>query len=333
MSKTEYFFLGFEFFGNMISLLLTRRLFSSGIGRNIGFIGIGNMGSRMAMNILKKNDSGKLYIYDKFTGSDGFKTLISGGGVPCDVPDMVDVCDVLISMVPASSHVEELYRGSLLPALKNREKPAYLIECSTIDPEVSRSLNAEVRSLGHFMIDAPVSGGIKGAEAGTLTFMVGSSLRVSDFEAQDQFQSTLRSMGVPIYCGAPGQGLSVKLCNNLILGSQMLGVAEGYRLAKTLGVDLHTFNQIVNKSTGQCWTSQKYNPVPGLMENVPAARGYTNGFQTDLMLKDLSLAKSAANAHNCPVPLTEFAANEYAKISKAGKGNFDFGVCYQTTSS
>lgn len=282
------------------------------------------------MNILKaqkKEGSGKkLYVFDKFNGSEGYKALVSAGAVHVEslANSMLPHCDVFISMVPSSTHVEELYRTSVLPALAKRTKPAVLIECSTIDPNVSQQLNEEVRSLGHVMVDAPVSGGIKGAENGTLTFMVGSYLPESEFSSL--LLPHFAPMGRAIYCGAPGQGLSIKICNNLILGAQMLGVAEGYRLASRLGVNMKKFNEIVNKSTGQSWTSEKYNPVPGLMEDVPSARGYANGFMTDLMIKDLRLAKSASN---CELPVTDFAVSEYSKISQQGKGHLDFGFCYK----
>jgi 3-hydroxyisobutyrate dehydrogenase len=182
------------------------------------------------------------------------------------------------------------------------------------------------KSDGHYMIDAPVSGGIKGAQNGSLTFMIGTDL------SQDEFDTSVKAlftpMGKPVYCGGPGVGQSVKVCNNLILASQMLGVAEGFRLAESLGVNLHKFNEIVNTSTGKCWTTEKYNPVPGLMEDVPASRGYREGFMTDLMIKDLGLAIDAAKSVDCPIPVTEFARTEYKKISDAGNGNLDFGFAF-----
>ena len=177
------------------------------------------------------------------------------------------------------------------------------------------------------MIDAPVSGGIKGAQNGTLTFMVGTDLPEVDFN--HHLQPLFAPMGKTIYCGGPGVGQSVKVCNNLILGAQMLGVAEGYRLAKSLGVDLAKFNLIVNSSTGHCWTSEKYNPVPGLMEDVPAARDYRGGFMTDLMIKDLGLAIEAAAGIKTQLPVTEFARSEYVKITMAGNGKLDFGICFK----
>jgi 3-hydroxyisobutyrate dehydrogenase len=237
--------------------------------------------------------------------------------------ELIPQCSTFISMVPSSSHVMELYKSSIIPTLKGRS--SLFIDCSTIDPTTARAVSQFAESEGHLMVDAPVSGGIKGAENGTLTFMVGSSLSESDFNIA--VKPNFKPMGNPIYCGGPGVGQSVKVCNNLILGAQMLGVAEGYRLAQHLGVDLKKFNQIVNSSTGHCWTTEKYNPVPGLMEGVPASRNYQGGFMTDLMIKDLGLAIDSAA--DCPLPVTEFARSEYRKISGAGKGSLDFGYCFK----
>ena len=311
----------------LIRSILTRKFSSNSlrITGNVGFIGIGNMGSRMAMNLLRSlKDSRKLYIYDKNQSTDSFKQLIAAGAIATSDPGhIVDDCSVLISMVPASAHVKDLYLNSIIPYLR---KPTLLIDCSTIDPGTARAVQAAATAAGHTMLDAPVSGGIKGAEAGTLTFMVGTSLPEDAFSTQ--VGPVFAPMGTATYCGGPGVGQSVKICNNLILGAQMLSVSEGYRLAKSLGVNLETFNKIVNTSTGQCWASSKYNPVPGLMEGVPASRDYQGGFATDLMVKDLGLAVEAAKAEHCALPLTEFAKSQYAAICAGGRGALDFGVCY-----
>lgn len=292
----------------------------------VGFIGIGNMGSRMAMNLLRsRNKDEKLYIYDKYSNTDPFKSLVNRGAIPAtSAAGLAQVCDVILTMVPASSHVRELYFENILPALS---KQSLLIDCSTIDPTTSRSVHEASSQLGHTMIDAPVSGGIKGAEAGTLTFMIGTALSESDFN--DNVKDLFQPMGRPIYCGGPGGGQSVKICNNLILGTQMLGVAEGYGLAEKLGVDLKKFNEIVNNSTGQCWSSSKYNPVPGLMDGVPASREYKGGFMTDLMIKDLGLAVDAAKSAGHALPVTSFAHSQYKSASDSGFGPLDFGSIFK----
>lgn len=313
-------------FGSVV--LVHARRFSSGRinSTHVGFIGIGNMGSRMALNLLKKRGStDTLFIYDKFTDNPSFSELVKLGAVAVKSPDEIAKhCSVVISMLPGPTHVSDLYLKSIFP---NLTKQSLLIDCSTIDPTTIRNLHNQGKQGGHIVIDAPVSGGIKGAEAGTLTFMVGTSLSEKEFDAD--VKELFGPMGRPIYCGGPGVGQSVKICNNLILGAQMLGVAEGYCLAEKLGVDLVKFNEIVNNSTGQCWSSSQYNPVPGLMENVPASRDYKGGFMTDLMIKDLGLAVDAASSCGYPLPVTSFTQNIYKKASGEGYGNVDFGSIFK----
>jgi 3-hydroxyisobutyrate dehydrogenase len=293
---------------------------------SIGFIGIGNMGSRMATNLLNSLKSKrKLYVFDKFPNTDHYRDLIRGGAVPAKSASQVaEKCSTIFSMVPASLHVKELYFGSILPALSCQ---SLLIDCSTIDPSTAREVQKASEERGHVMIDAPVSGGVKGAEAGTLTFMVGTSLPEEKFNAE--IRDVFSPMGRPIFCGGPGVGQSVKICNNLILGTQMLGVAEGYGLAQKLGVDLAKFNEIVNASTGQCWSSSKYNPVPGLMDGVPASRDYQGGFMTELMVKDLGLAVEAARSSGYKLPVTDFAHSQYKRASSSGYGALDFGSIFK----
>lgn len=299
---------------------------------NIAFIGLGNMGSRMAKNLIRyhgREQTGrKVYVYDKYPSKDILKALESEGGVICGSveEEIVPNCSTFMSMLPSSPHVLDLYTKSILPALVSLgRKSSVLIDSSTIDPKVSLELHHASCSAHQIMVDAPVSGGITGAENGTLTFMVGTSSTESEFN--DQYRDFFLPMGKPIYCGGPSIGQSVKVCNNLILAAQMLGVAQGYALAESLGVDLHKFNQIVNSSTGKSWTTDKYNPVPGLMDHVPSSREYKGGFMTDLMVKDLGLAMEAANGKN--VPVAQFSKEEYARISKEGNGTLDFGYAYQ----
>ena len=289
----------------------------------IGFIGIGNMGSGMAANLLKR--SYPLSIYDKFESS-RFKELVdTGASRRASIVELTDHSDVLISMVPSTEHVQDLYlndkRGILSILSSQKRSNTLLIDCSTIDPVASVKVGDACRAAGQRFVDAPVSGGVTGAIAGSLTFMVGS--KSADFT---ETAGILSSMGRPIDCGGPGKGAAVKVCNNLILGVTMLGVAEGYRLADHLGVDLNVFNSIVNASSGQCWSSEKYNPVPGLKAGVPAERGYQGGFAIDLMIKDLGLAQSAANG---TANIAEFAKTEYSKIKDKGKGHLDFGCVFE----
>lgn len=313
---------------------LPKRYLSNSIvnGGNVAFIGLGNMGSRMAKNLIRnyaKQQSGrKVYVYDKYPNKEVLKVLESEGGIVCDSVEagLVPNCTTFFSMLPSSPHVLELYTKSILPGLASLKRTGtLLIDSSTIDPKVSLEVHRAAQLSNQIMLDAPVSGGITGAENGTLTFMVGSSMAEPDFDLR--FREFFLPMGKAVYCGGPSIGQSVKVCNNLILGAQMLGVAQGYALAERLGVDLHKFDQIVNTSTGKCWATEKYNPVPGLMKGVPSERGYKGGFMTDLMIKDLGLAIEAAGGD--AVPVAEFARQEYAKISKAGDGALDFGYAFQ----
>ena len=299
----------------------------------IGFIGIGNMGSRMAANLLKKKFP--VTVFDAQPLPNLMTPLIAAGAAQAiSISSLAEQADVFISMVPATFHVQELYLSGngLLQSLHACNKTgALMIDCSTIDPIASVAVGDAVRAQGHMFVDAPVSGGIVGAEAGTLTFMVGAT--ESDHGVGHasfvRVSSILSAMGKPVACGGPGKGAAVKVANNLILGISMLGVAEGYRLAEALGVDLKLFDRIVNTSSGQCWSSEKYNPVPGLKDGVPASRGYSGGFAIDLMTKDLGLAVTAGQATNTPVDGAEWAKKEYAKVSAKGKGRLDFGCVYQ----
>jgi 3-hydroxyisobutyrate dehydrogenase len=310
------------------------RRYSSSVSMNgdIGFVGMGNMGSRMARNLIRyhkeHNSTRRVLVYDKFPNGDVMKGLEAEGGVLCPSleSDLIPSCSVFISMLPSSPHVFDLYTKSILPVLSSLGRTrSLLIDSSTIDPKVSLQIHRAAAEHDQLMLDAPVSGGITGAENGTLTFMVGGPVDHTTFEGS--LRDVFSPMGKAVLCGGPSIGQSVKVCNNLILGAQMLGVAEGYSLAERLGVDLAKFNEIVNSSTGKCWATEKYNPVPGLMQGVPADRGYKGGFMTDLMVKDLGLAIEAAGGS--PLPVTEFSRSEYTKIQADGNGSLDFGYAYQ----
>ncbi|KAF4723339.1 hypothetical protein FOZ62_029778 [Perkinsus olseni] len=290
----------------------------------IGFIGLGNMGSGMAANLLKAQRS--LVVFDKMKDSPGIVEAASKGArVAGEVEELCSCADVIISMVPGTRDVVDLYTadGWILSLLK---KPSFLIDCSTIDPIAAQHVIKKAQEEGHRMVDAPVSGGVPAAKAGTLTFMVGADSS-DDLKAATE---VLSPMGNPKYCGSAGLGQAVKVSNNLILAASMLGVAEGFRLAKTLGVDPKVFAQIVNASTGRCWSSDTYNPVPGVMDkDVPSNRGYAGGFVVDLMVKDLDLAKAAAEGCGAEVPVAKFAREVYASVGAKGHGRKDFSCVYE----
>ncbi|CAM3795260.1 3-hydroxyisobutyrate dehydrogenase [Polynucleobacter arcticus] len=289
----------------------------------IAFLGLGNMGLLMAINLIKAGYQANGFDLvqsqlDAFAAAGG-TSMGSASQAALDV-------DVIISMLPASHHVEALYLGdSGLLATANPK--ALLVDCSTISPKVSQAIAAVAKSQGFAMIDAPVSGGTAGAQAGTLTFMVGG-----DAIDVDRARPLLEKMGKNIFhAGASGSGQTVKVCNNMLLGIQMLGTSEALRLGLANGVDPKVLSDIMSKSSGRNWVLELYNPCPGVMENVPSSKGYVGGFGVDLMLKDLSLATDNAGALDASVPLGELSRKLYEAHSKAGNGALDFSSVFNLT--
>jgi len=222
-------------------------------------------------------------------------------------------------MLPSSPHVRNVY-GFPQGIIASADPGALLIDSSTIDPQTSREVAFDAKAKGFAMIDAPVSGGTGGAEAGTLTFMVGGE--TADF---DRAKPILQGMGKNIvHCGGTGNGQVAKICNNMMLAIEMIATSEGMALAAKLGMDPKVFAGIANTSSGRCWSSDTYNPYPGVLENVPASRGYSGGFGADLMLKDLTLVTEAAKAAKQPVVLGAAAQQLYQMHSANGNGGLDF---------
>ena len=286
------------------------------MGANIAFIGLGNMGLPMAQNLVKAghNVSG----HDLVKASVD-KLVEAGGKTEADSMAAVAKADIVITMLPASKHVESLYLGDK-GVLASAKPGTLLIDCSTIAPEAARKVAEAAKAKGFDMLDAPVSGGTNGAAAGTLTFMVGGS---SDaFEAARPY---LEKMGKAIYhAGDSGSGQTVKVCNNMLLGILMIGTSEAIRLGIANGMDPKVLSEIMSKSSGRNWTLEVYNPHPGVMETAPASKGYAGGFGVDLMLKDLGLAVENALATGSSVPLGALARNLYDIHSKNGSGKLDF---------
>jgi len=251
--------------------------------------------------------------------------LVAKGALQAKSPEEIASAsqDVIITMLPSSPHVKFVYEEGIFKGLK---KKTLLIDCSTIDPSVSRQLaTSSMRLSNSAMLDCPVSGGTRGAEEGTLTFMVGG-----DKEAFDQAKPILALMGKNIvYCGTSGSGQVVKLCNNLILGISMIGVSEAMNLGTSLGVDAGVLAGVINTSSGRCWSSDTYNPAPGIIPTAPSNRGYAAGFMTQLMKKDVGLAVDAANSVAAPVPLGQLAHKIYDLIGSQGCNEKDFSVVYQ----
>lgn len=291
----------------------------------IAFIGLGHMGAPMAMNLLKAGFS--LQVFD--LSPSAMDQLAKAGALACDsVATVVAGAEVIISMVPASAQVEALYlRADGILAHANAG--ALLMDCSTIAPATAQAVAKQAAERGLSLLDAPVSGGTAGAAAGTLTFIVGGPA-----EVLARAMPYLQAMGKNIFhAGAAGAGQVAKICNNMLLGILMLGTAEAINLGVENGLDAKVLSDIMSKSSGRNWALELYNPYVGVMENVPAARGYVGGFGSDLMLKDLGLALEAALAAKVPTPLGTLTRNLYDIHSKSGQGGLDFSSIIQLLQS
>jgi 3-hydroxyisobutyrate dehydrogenase len=282
----------------------------------IGFIGLGHMGNPMCRNLLKHGHT--LKVYDMVP--DLVRKVVEHGARAANtVADAGKDVDVVITMLPSSPHVRNVY-GTRNGLVESVAPGTLLIDSSTIDPLTAREVEMDARGKNCPMVDAPVSGGVGGAEAATLTFMVGGG--AADFEAA---KPILQAMGKNIvHCGGPGNGQVAKICNNMMLAIEMIATSEGMTLAAKLGMDPKVFAGIVNTSSGRCWSSDTYNPYPGVLENVPASRAYAGGFGADLMLKDLTLVTDAAKSARHPVMLGALAQQIYQKHSVDGNGAKDF---------
>ncbi|WP_426143286.1 3-hydroxyisobutyrate dehydrogenase [Pseudomonas sp. DWP3-1-2] len=284
----------------------------------IAFIGLGNMGAPMARNLLKAGHH--LHLFDLNTAV--LNDLATSGARISESPKhAAQGAELVITMLPAAAHVRSVYLGEdgVLAGI-GAGVPA--VDCSTIDPQTIRDIAAIAARQGVTLGDAPVSGGTGGAQAGTLTFMVGAS--AEHFEV---LKPVLAKMGKTlVHCGDIGTGQIAKICNNLLLGISMIGVAEAMALGNSLGIDTGILANIINSSTGRCWSSEAYNPWPGIVETAPAARGYTGGFGAELMLKDLALATEAARTAHQPVILGAVAQQLYQAMSLRGDGGKDFSA-------
>ncbi|NDV13777.1 3-hydroxyisobutyrate dehydrogenase [Crenobacter caeni] len=285
----------------------------------IAFIGLGHMGGPMALNLVKAGF--ELEVYD-LNPALAEPLLAAGATLAASAAAAVTDAHVVISMLPASPHVERLYlgdaaAGGLIAAIA---PGALVIDCSTISPQSAQKVAVAARKQGLRMLDAPVSGGTAGAAAGTLTFMVGGE--ADDLELA---RPILSAMGRNLFhAGGQGAGQVAKICNNMVLGVQMLAISEALALGVRQGLDAAVLSDIIGKSSGRGWVTEVYNPWPGVMDNVPAARGYAGGFGSDLMLKDLGLAVEAAIAARASVPMGGLARELFAQWSSSGHGALDF---------
>lgn len=285
----------------------------------VAFIGLGNMGLPMALNLQKAG-----YRVSGFDLSDKACAQAKEQGLPLasSAADAVAGAQIVISMLPAGRHVEALYLGAggkpgLLQAI---DRSALIIDSSTIAIASALRVAEAAKAAGIAMIDAPVSGGTGGAMAGTLTFMVGGD--AADLE---RARPLLEKMGKNIFhAGKAGAGQAAKICNNMLLGILMIGTSEALSLGKANGLDQAALSEIMRLSSGGNWALEKYNPVPGIMPNAPASKDYAGGFGVDLMLKDLNLAMESAEGLGASTPLGALARNLYALHSRQGNGGLDF---------
>ena len=285
----------------------------------IAFIGLGNMGGPMAMNLLRAGHSLSAFDLSKEACA---KLAVDGLPIAISAEATLDGAEVVISMLPASAHVDGLYLGGNGQSgiLEKMAAGTLVIDSSTIAAATSRKVAEAAAARGIAVIDAPVSGGTGGAIAGTLTFMVGGSM--VDLE---RARPLLEKMGANIFhAGDVGAGQTAKICNNMLLGILMIGTSEAIALGVANGLDPKVLSEIMRRSSGGNWALEKYNPLPGVMEAAPASKNYAGGFGTDLMLKDLGLAQENAAAVRASTPLGGLARNLYAAHSLAGNGALDF---------
>ncbi|HSU07165.1 MAG TPA: 3-hydroxyisobutyrate dehydrogenase [Acetobacteraceae bacterium] len=289
----------------------------------IGFIGLGNMGAPMALNLLKAGH--------QVVGFDITRTVMdalaaAGGRVAGNGAEATRGADIVITMLPAGEHVREvwLHQGGLIESIRTSDAKPLLIDCSTIDVESARVVEQAARDAGFEMLDAPVSGGTTGAAAATLTFMVGGSEA-----AFARGEPILKAMGKNIvHAGGPGAGQAAKICNNMMLAINMVGVCEGFLLARKLGLDWDRLHRIAAASSGQSWALTSYCPAPGPVPAAPSNKDYAPGFMAALMLKDVKLSQAAAAATGTPTPLGAHAAALYEKLVAAGQGGRDFSAIF-----
>ena len=284
----------------------------------IGFIGLGNMGLPMAHRL--KDAGHEVRCFDTSPAALG-RAEQAGLRTRSSPAAAVDGADVVITMLPSGQHVLDVLVAADLPFREN----ALVVDCSTIDVASCAAFHEALGNKGFATLDAPVSGGVTGAAAGTLTFMVGGA-DAAFARAQDLFSAMGKTI---VHAGAAGAGQAAKICNNMLAGISMLAVSEALALARRLGLDSRKFFEIASKSSGQCWALTSYSPEPGLVPTAPSNRGYEGGFASELMLKDLRLAEQAAVASQSPALLGAAAASVYAMHCAAGRGRLDFSSIIQ----
>ena len=282
----------------------------------VAFIGLGNMGGGMAANLAAKGHDVRAFDLS----AEALDKAKAAGCLPAaSAAEACDGAEAVVTMLPAGKHVETVYADSIFG---NAPAAAILIDCSTIDVATAKRVGEAALAKGYTSVDSPVSGGIAAANAGTLTFMVGGSA-----EGFDRAERFLSDMGkAVIHAGASGTGQAAKICNNMVLGAEMIATCEGFLLADKLGLDPQKFFEIASVSSGQSWSLTSYAPWPGVGPETPADRDYQGGFATALMLKDLRLAMEAAASVDADTPMGAKAAELFQAFNDAGNGGLDFSA-------
>ena len=292
---------------------------------NIAFIGLGNMGGPMAHNLLKTGH--KVSVFD-LVQSTVDELAADGARAASSALDAVQGANMVISMLPAGKHVEALYLGDSGQENGLEQHLAsgtLVIDSSTIDAATSQKVARQLAEKGIGFIDAPVSGGVAGAAAGTLTFIVGGEK--SDYE---RALPILESMGKNIFhAGGPGAGQIAKICNNMLLSVLMVGTSEALQMGIDNGLDPKVMSDIMLQSSGRNWTLELYNPCPGVLPKAPSSNDYQGGFLVDLMKKDLGLAMDTGIKSQSSMPMGALAQSLYAIHSMQGNGQRDFSSIFE----
>ncbi|MFS6536026.1 3-hydroxyisobutyrate dehydrogenase [Idiomarina loihiensis] len=286
----------------------------------VGFIGLGNMGGPMASNLAKAGHKVKAFDLSE----EALKAIVADGAQAAKTAaEAIDGAEFVVSMLPADRHVKGVYLGD--DGLVNKlNKDQLVIDCSTISSETAMYVGEQLEKAGIAFIDAPVSGGVGGAKAGTLTFICGGT------ETNvDRARSVLNDMGKNVFrAGDVGAGQIAKICNNMLLSVLMVGTSEALQLGKANGLDPKVLSEIMLASSGSNWTLQVYNPCPGVMDNVPSSNDYQGGFLVDLMAKDLGLAQQTALESGAATPMGSLTRNLYHSWSEQGHGRQDFSSIF-----
>jgi 3-hydroxyisobutyrate dehydrogenase len=282
----------------------------------IAFIGLGNMGGGMAANLVKAGH--KVVAFD-LSDAALARAVEAGCHAAASASEAASDVEAVVTMLPAGRHVDGVYTNDVIPSARAE---TLFLDCSTIDGDTARAVSEKAAAKAFAMVDAPVSGGIAAANAGTLTFMVGGSEA-----AFARAEPILQAMGkVVVRAGDAGAGQAAKICNNMLLGATMIATAEAFVLAGKLGLDQQTFFDISSKASGQSWSMTSYCPVPGPVPASPANRDYEGGFASGLMLKDLKLAVEAAQAAGASVPMASHAEALYQLFVGLGGEGRDFSA-------